>query len=517
MKKFISTAPAFFCLLYVFYSCNSNKSEQEAGETVAKNYCASCHIFPDASLVDKKTWAKNILPVMGNKLGIKYYGGQPYANINITQGQNNSVQLQQASSISLEDWNKIIAYYQAAAPDTMPGLNRPPVTQFTTQFSVKEAVLDKGFPSASYIKIDPANKWIYAANVSDSSFSIYDSGLKQLSEQNIHGIMVDMNFDSGMAKPGLRAGVYTNIGYINPNEGRTGTANNYTIGTSGKFTVKGEIAANMPRPVQVTPCDLDKDGKTDYLVCGFGNKAGEFYWMRNKGDGTFEKKMLWAIPGAIKAYIKDFNKDGLPDIMVLFAQAEEGIYLFTNKGNGEFEKRDLLRFPPIYGSCYFELDDFNNDGYEDILYSCGDNADYSPAVLKNYHGLYIYLNDGNYNFKQAYFFPMYGCYKAVARDFDKDGDLDIAAISFFPDKKNHPQESFIYLENKGGFNFTPYAIPQFGMGNWITMDAGDITGDGYDDIVIGNFDMPEVRRDSRKQQKNKAAFLLLENQGAKHK
>ena len=38
------------------------------------------------------------------------------------------------------------------------------------------------------------------------------------------------------------------------------------------------------------------------------------------------------MPGAEKAYIQDYNKDGLPDIWVLFAQGDEGIFLFTNKG-----------------------------------------------------------------------------------------------------------------------------------------------------------------------------------------
>jgi hypothetical protein len=72
------------------------------------------------------------------------------------------------------------------------------------------------------------------------------------------------------------------------------------------------------------------------------------------------------------------------------------------------------------------------------------------------------------------------------RDFDNDGDLDIATISYFPDVKNQPQESLVYLENKGGFNFYPTSIKGFNRGNWVTMDAGDVDGDGDEDIVIGS-------------------------------
>ena len=98
-------------------------------------------------------------------------------------------------------------------------------------------------------------------------------------------------------------------------------------------------------------------------------------------------------------------------------------------------------------SQYLELADFNKDGFDDIVYVCGDNADKSP-ILKNYHGIYIYLNDGKSNFTPSYFYPRIGAYKAIVLDYYLDGDLDIAAISFFPDYLRYPEESFIYLNNK---------------------------------------------------------------------
>jgi len=132
----------------------------------------------------------------------------------------------------------------------------------------------------------------------------------------------------------------------------------------------------------------------------------------------------------------------------------------------------------------------NKDGFEDILYTCGDNGDYSP-VLKPYHGVYVFLNDGHNHFKQNFFFHINGCYKAIANDFDGDGDMDIATISFFADYANRPEEGFVYLENKDG-SFHPHSISATQRGRWLTMEAGDFDGDGKVDLVLGNFTMGPV-------------------------
>ena len=44
---------------------------------------------------------------------------------------------------------------------------------------------------------------------------------------------------------------------------------------------------------------------------------------------------------------------------------------------------------------------------------------------------------------------MNGVYQAEAVDFDQDGDLDVAAVSFHPDFQNHPQEAFVIFINDG--------------------------------------------------------------------
>ena len=54
----------------------------------------------------------------------------------------------------------------------------------------------------------------------------------------------------------------------------------------------------------------------------------------------------------------------------------------------------------------------------------------------------FFLNEGNNHFSQKYFFPINGCYKAIAKDFDGDGDLDIASIAFSADFASQPGGRF---------------------------------------------------------------------------
>ena len=157
-----------------------------------------------------------------------------------------------------------------------------------------------------------------------------------------------------------------------------------------------------------------------------------------------------------------------------------------NEGDGEFELRTVFESDSAYGHTFLELNDFNGDGLMDALVVNGDNVDSDPYnTLKNYHGVRIYLNRGDLQFEEAFFYPMYGAFIARAADFDADGDLDIAAVSFYPDFTDPLRESFAYLENQGELEFLPFSDQELNNSRWMTMDIGDVDGDTDVDVILG--------------------------------
>jgi len=275
-----------------------------------------------------------------------------------------------------------------------------------------------------------------------------------------------------------------------------------------------KVLGDLRRPVHTVRTDLNGEGRGDYVVAQFGNRKGRLSWFEAGAIGEFHEHVLLDRPGAIRTEVRDMNNDGRPDILALTGQAWEGLYLFANQG-GAFQQSTILEQHPAFGYSHFETSDFDKDGDLDLLTTNGDNGE-SSAPPKPYHGVRIYLNDAG-KFTERWFFPLHGAYGARMRDFDGDGDFDIATISYFPDYPRSPEESFVYFENTGNFVFKPASIPEHAEGRWITMDAGDLDGDGDEDVVLGSLvlgptSVPIPTLIAERWRQGAPAILLLENQ-----
>lgn len=456
----------------------SNSDSVLPGRQLALQYCGMCHLFPDPSLLDKKTWADKVLPNMGLRLGINETGKDPYADL-IPEEQPIMRKLNiypNTPLITKKDWNKIVKYFESEAPESpLPQKAHDPALDTCTLFLSRQISFDdKPLPKTTLLRFNSASDEMY---IGDGQHKLYilDNHFNFKSAWNTESAPVDISFREG-APPLLLT-----IGSFSPSDRQLGRL--LSFDTSFATPMPEINIDHLSRPVQFARADLNMDGKEDVVICHFGNNTGKLTWYDD--HNASKEHIIKALPGARKAEIKDFNGDGKPDIMVLMSQAWEGISIFYNLGQGKFQEKKLLQFSPVFGASYFELADFNKDGHPDILLTNGDNWDYS-AVNKNYHGVRIYLNDGEDNFKEAWFYPLYGTSKAVAADFDNDGDLDIAAIAFYTDL-DHPENGFVYFSSRGNLSFLPSSPIEAASGKWLTMETGDFDNDGDMDIVLGSY------------------------------
>ena len=480
--------PAILVILFL-WSC---ESPEKKSERLARKYCASCHAFPEPSLLDKKTWEKGVLPQMAFRMGLDF---SQLHTISERDLQEVLKTLPAQPMVSEEEWNAIRKYYIDTAPDSLSTQSEKkffPLTQFNA--SIVTLPIESN-TVLTLIEFDSAASKLFIGTRRGKLYKIKPT-LEIEDSFQLDSPPSDMIFQRN-SQP-----IILSMGIMDPNDQAVGKIIQLDAGKN-LLTLKD----SLKRPVNIQKADLNHDGNDDFIVSAFGNFTGALLAFEKSGS-NYIQHVIHGLPGTRKTIVKDFNADGLPDILALITQGDEQIALFTNRGNFKFSIQVLLKFPPVYGSSYFDVHDFNNDGNIDILYTNGDNADYS-SVLKPYHGVRIFLNEGKNQFKESFFYPMHGASQAMARDFDQDGDLDIAAISFFPDFKNHPEHGFIYLENKNE-SYSAHITPLASSSRWITMETADIDGDADTDILLGALTFPNgVPESLFNQWKDKKASLLL--------
>jgi hypothetical protein len=482
---------------YAFFLCSllfSCESQVEKEHRLAHTYCSSCHLFPEPALLDKGTWEADVLPQMALRMGVdlSLLSDVPHEDLDEVMKT-----IPDKPMVTEEEWRLISQYFIKNAPDQ---IETRPLTDLPeqSQFDVLPHSL-RGNQFITLVKFDSAYNKLFVGNRFARLYAL-DENLTVSDSFQLDSPPSDMMFQRDTP-------LVLTMGIMDPND--------QTVGNLSRLSISGRngqvLLDSLKRPVHIAMDDLDHNGETDYVISCFGNYTGYLLAIEKKGDQLL-KHIVHNLPGTRKVEIKDFNNDGLNDIIALITQGDEQLTVFINEGNFKFTPQRLLRFSPVYGSSYFEIADMNSDGHTDIIYTNGDNADYS-MILKPYHGIRIFLNDGKDQYNESWFHPMHGASKTVVRDFDQDDDMDIAAISFFPDFQDHPEQSFLYFNNENG-KLQPQITPLGSAARWLIMEAADIDRDQDDDLVLGALNFPGDVPQSliQKWKKNSTALLIFRNQ-----
>ncbi len=473
VKLFFLGFVCFAFLISYSLSCsNSQNKVIREGEELAHVHCVSCHAFPDPSLLSKEAWS-DVFPKMAELMYVDGYYN-PY-DISGPQGDHPVSRIAPEQLFPYEKWEKIVKYYMVTAPVGQPARTKewPEIQSGLKSFTIHSLYNIVDVPFTTFVQFDTTKHQIFFADGNADKLFMLNAKLNVIDSFPVFTGATDINAKEDSIR------VIT-MGILRPSDEKLGKL---AFASRGKAPVI--IIDSLHRPVQATYADLNGDNKEDIVISEFGFRQGGLAWFESIGGNNYDKHLLRDLPGATRSEVYDLNKDGKPDIIALMAQADEGIFIYLNEGNGKFREERVLQLPPVYGCNYFQLFDFNKDGSMDILLTNGDNADYS-MVLKAYHGIRIFLNDGSNHFKENVFLPVYGVQKAIPADMDNDGDVDLVSISFFPDYEKHPKESFIYWENSDGQYTQRYTFEEGTAGRWIVMDIGDVDKDGDKDIILGN-------------------------------
>jgi sugar lactone lactonase YvrE len=178
----------------------------------------------------------------------------------------------------------------------------------------------------------------------------------------------------------------------------------------------------------------------------------------------------------------DVNNDGMLDLVVT-SQIQQTVTVLLGHGDGTFSVSQSI---PVTAPSHSVIADFNQDGHPDIVTT---NYLIAGQAALNSISLMLGSADGTFASPLVLSYPtsLNSPSTLLAADLNGDGLPDLAVVS--------ANGVSIFLNNKSGTNwwtfgqmgFSPPVNYPVGVGPE-TITAGDLNGDGYPDLFVGNSD-----------------------------
>lgn len=186
--------------------------------------------------------------------------------------------------------------------------------------------------------------------------------------------------------------------------------------------------------------------------------------------------------------VGDINGDQLEDIYAGNGRGFRSAFLVQTKGNKfEVQNQAAIKNDSLYEDCGSLLQDFDGDHDLDLVVISGGND--LPNNDEGYMSRY-YTNDGHGSFTRDNNFPILrtNAGAVVAFDFDQDNDLDLViAGRCTPGEFPVSPKSYLLQNDNGRFSDVTSTLFKAGesLGMITDLEAGDLDGDGKQELVVG--------------------------------
>jgi hypothetical protein len=234
--------------------------------------------------------------------------------------------------------------------------------------------------------------------------------------------------------------------------------------------------------------DVNGDGYADLIVSGCDGNCvsdpGIVGVLLGKGDGTFQAITEYSSGGydANSVAVSDVNGDGYLDIVVAngctdVSCANGAVSILLGNGDGTFQTPMSYSTAPWWAASLV-VADVNRDGHPDIVVANGCDGCTQGEV-----SVLLGNGDGTFQMAESYESGGYEATSLAVADVNGDGSPDIIVATYCT------TGCVAVLLGNGDGTFQTAVSYAAGARAASSVAIGDLNGDGYPDLVLGDMDV----------------------------